>query len=69
MNKSYIEHAAFHYFECQECGFDSVQFADYSGSELCPLCLLDSGHRNVMTRRVAMDTDRPEGIDQRKVEL
>lgn len=61
-----VEQPAFHYFECLECGFDSVQPADYSGSENCPLCSMDSMQFNKMFRRVARDTDDPEGIDVRK---
>lgn len=61
------EQPDFHYFECAECGFDSIQRADFSGSEECPLCAGDSGHSNWMSRRVARDTDKPEGKDARKV--
>lgn len=55
------------YFECHECGFDSVQKADFKGSDECPLCAGDSGHSNTMRRRVARDTDKPEGHDARAV--
>lgn len=62
---TYIEQPSYHYFECKECGFDSVQQADFNGTEACPLCAGDSGHDVRMTRRVARDTDKPEGIDMR----
>lgn len=60
------EQPDFHYFECPECGFDSVQRADFSGSEACPLCAGDSGHDVGLRRRVARNTDKPEGRDARK---
>ena len=55
----------FLYFECPECGFDSVQKSDFRGSTACPLCAGDSGHDVGMTSRVARDTDKPEGRDAR----
>lgn len=55
----------FIYFECPECGFDSVQRAPFGGSDWCPLCAGDSGHEVEMKRRMAQDTDRPEGHDAR----
>ncbi len=55
----------FHYFECPDCGFDSVQAADFSGSETCPLCAGDCGHDVRMTRRPATPSDEPEGRDAR----
>lgn len=61
-----VEQPDFIYFECQECGFDSVQPADYKGSEECPLCAGDSGHSVIMPQRTARDTDDPEGFDARK---
>lgn len=61
-----IEQPDFHYFECRVCGFDSIQSADFTGSEWCPLCAGDSGHDVRMSRRVARDTDKPEGKDARK---
>lgn len=63
--KSYVEQPDFLYFECAECGFDSVQPSTYDGSEDCPLCAGDSGHSNIMTKRVARSTDDPEGVDAR----
>lgn len=59
------EQAGFHYFECPECGFDSVQLATFNGSEACPLCAGDSGHDVRMSRRIARETDKPEGKDAR----
>ena len=56
---------AFHFFECPECGFSSVQLLSFSGSELCPLCAGDA-HDVRMSRRIAMPTDKPEGYDARK---
>ena len=50
----------FHYLECRECGFSSVKKANFKGSAECPLCL------DIMPRRVAHSTDRPEGKDARK---
>lgn len=55
----------FLYFECPDCGFDSVQPVDFKGSYACPLCAGDSGHDVAMTRRVAQEDDRPEGYDAR----
>lgn len=60
------EQPDFHYFECPECGFSSVQKANFSGSEACPLCAGDSGHDVGMRRRICRTTDRPEGRDARK---
>lgn len=54
------------YFECTDCGFDSVQFSTFDGSETCPLCAGDSGHDVRMSRRTARDTDKTEGFDARK---
>lgn len=56
---------SFIYFECSECGFDSIQKADFKGSDICPVCDSDN-HFNQMTQRVCRDTDRPEGTDARK---
>lgn len=56
----------FIYFECSECGFDSVQRSDFKGSDICPMCDGDN-HFNQMTQRVCRDTDRPEGKDARKL--
>jgi predicted RNA-binding Zn-ribbon protein involved in translation (DUF1610 family) len=61
-----IEQPAFDYFECPECGFSSVQRADFSGHEDCPLCAGDSGHDVLMRRRTCLETDRPEGRDARE---
>lgn len=61
------EQPNFHYFECPDCGFDSVQTADFKGSEACPLCAGDSGHDVRMKRRVARATDKPEGADWRTI--
>lgn len=63
--QGYEEQPDFHYFECGECGFDSVQDDDFTGSENCPLCQSDNGHIVKMSRRVARTTDVPEGIDMR----
>lgn len=59
------EQLDFHYFECPECGFSSVQRADFSGREDCPLCAGDSGHDVLMNRRVCRATDKAEGKDAR----
>lgn len=61
-----INQPNFIYFECRECGFDSVQKADFKGSSICPLCAGDSGHIVEMRCRIARDTDRPEGHDARE---
>lgn len=53
------------YFECRECGFSSVQHKDFSGSTICPLCAGDSGRHVSMSRRSALETDKPEGFDAR----
>ena len=60
------EQPDFHYFECPECEFSSVQKADFAGTEWCPLCAGDSGHDVRMKRRVCLSTDEPEGKDARK---
>jgi hypothetical protein len=60
------EQPDFDYFECPECGLDSVQLASFTGSEACPLCAGDSGHDVLMYRRTARATDKPEGRDARK---
>lgn len=59
------EQPQFHYFACYECDFSSVQRADFAGSESCPLCSEDKGDDIRMGRRIARDTDRPEGYDAR----
>jgi len=56
----------FIYFECQDCGFDSVQRADFTGSYFCPLCAGDSGHDVEMKQRVCREDDTAEGFDARK---
>lgn len=60
------EQPGFDYFECPDCGFDSVQLSTFSGSYACPLCAGDSGHDVAMNRRTATDEDKPEGFDARK---
>lgn len=55
----------FIYFECRDCGFDSVQRSDFEGRRFCPLCEGDSGHFVEMTTRVCREDDRPEGFDAR----
>lgn len=60
------EQPDFIYFECQDCGFDSVQRADFKGSDYCPLCAGDNGRDVEMTMRVCNDEDKPEGFDARK---
>ncbi len=57
----------FHYFECPECEFSSIQKSDFSGNEACPLCAGDSGHHVLMHRRIAMNSDVAEGYDARNV--
>lgn len=56
----------FIYFECPDCGFDSVQRDDFDGRSDCPLCAGDSGRDVVMRKRPATDDDIPEGFDARK---
>ena len=68
LTNHYIPQPEYHYFECPECEFSSIQLADFSGNEECPLCAGDSGHSVLMTRREARSTDKPEGIDKRKAE-
>ena len=60
------EQPEFIYFECQDCGFDSIQRADFKGSYYCPLCAGDSGHDVRMTDRVCREEDTAEGFDARK---
>lgn len=54
------ETTGFDYFECPECGFSSVQSADFR------VCAGDSGHDVRMRRRPATADDSPEGFDARK---
>lgn len=60
------EQPSYHYFECPECEFSSVQLATFAGSEECPLCAGDSGHSVRMNRRICRSDDIPEGKDARK---
>lgn len=60
------EQPEFHFFECGECQFSSVQRADFQGSEYCPLCAGDTGRDVQMSRRNARTSDKPEGRDARK---
>jgi hypothetical protein len=60
------EQQAFLFFECAECQFSSVQHRPFMGSDTCPLCAGDSGHDVRMRRRVARESDKPEGRDARK---
>lgn len=62
----WVDQPDFLYFECPQCGFSSVQRADFSGSDLCPLCASDCGHEVSMRSRTCRDTDRPEGKDARR---
>lgn len=61
-----IEQPDFIYFECPECGFDSVQPKAFMGTTHCPLCAGDSGHDVGMQWRVCRETDKPEGRDARQ---
>lgn len=61
-----VDQPGFDYFECQDCGFDSVQISTFNGSYACPLCAGDSGHDVAMSRRAALTTDTVEGFDARK---
>lgn len=61
------EQPAFHYFECNDCEFSSVQPTDFDDTESCPLCMGDNGHDVRMSRRIARDTDQPEGFDARSM--
>lgn len=60
------EQPGFIYFECPDCGFDSIQRSDFSGSYYCPLCAGDSGHDVRMSSRVCRADDTAEGFDARK---
>lgn len=60
------EEEGFTYFECPECGFDSVQPKINTASLWCPLCAGDSNHDVLMRQRVCRTTDKPEGRDARK---
>lgn len=59
------EQTDFIYFECPECGFDSVQRSDFKGGSACPLCAGDSDHDVGMRSRVCRSDDKPEGRDAR----
>lgn len=60
-----MEQPDYIYFECPDCGFDSVQLATFTGSVLCPHCAGDCGHDVTMRERVCLSTDKPEGRDAR----
>jgi hypothetical protein len=60
----YVEQSEFIYFECRECGFDSVQPHDFNGSTICPHCD-EMGRGNSMSSRICRSTDKPEGKDAR----
>ena len=60
------EQHGFTYYECQDCGFDTVQPAQVPGPFYCPLCAEDNGRDVRMSGRPALDTDAPEGRDARK---
>lgn len=55
----------FQYFECRDCGFDSVRRSADTDLRECPLCAWDTGRLVIMTSRVAETTDKPEGYDAR----
>lgn len=61
----------FIYFECPECGFDSMQRGDFKGGTACSLCAGDSGH-DVGMRSTYLDEASAavlpavEGFDARK---
>ncbi len=63
-----MEQPDFLYHECPSCEFSAVTRADYAGPGLCPLCAEDNGRDVAMRRRIARDTDRPEGRDARKAD-
>src|SRR4029077_19430983 len=65
MRMTETEKHYFDYFECPECGFDSVQLASFNGSENCPQCAGDTGRDVAMRRRPARASDHPEGRDAR----
>lgn len=60
-----IEQPDYIYFECPECGFDSIQKADFDGDDRCPMCEGDSGHVVHMRQRICRDRDQAEGFDAR----
>lgn len=60
----YVDQPDFIYFECKECGFDSVQQASFIGEDWCPMCASDN-HDTRMAQRVCRNTDKPEGTDAR----
>jgi hypothetical protein len=62
----HIEQPGFDYFECRECGFDSVQLSSFTGSDTCPMCAGDCGRDIGMHRRTCLTTDKPEGKDARE---
>lgn len=66
MEDSMTNQPDFIYFECRECGFNSVQPKAFKGSDMCPLCAEDCGRDVAMSQRVSRYTDKPEGRDARK---
>jgi rubredoxin len=55
----------FDYFECPQCGFDSVQLATFMGPETCPMCEFEGETIVRMERRPARAADDPVGRDVR----
>lgn len=64
-----MEQPRFVYFECPDCGFDSVlhQTTADGTPGYCPICAEDNGRDVRMRRRVADSDDKPEGRDARLV--
>lgn len=65
MTDSCVEQSDFLYFECSECGFDSVQKRTFNGDDTCPVCDGDNNRYVPMRVRVCRSTDKPEGRDAR----
>jgi hypothetical protein len=53
------------FWQCPECGWDTVLRNGKDGVGSCPLCMSDKGRYVRLRSRPAMDTDQPEGPDER----
>lgn len=64
------EQPGFTYWECRECGFDSVTsdaIVNPKSEQCCPLCAGDNGRDVVMSGRAATTEDiNVEGRDARR---
>lgn len=55
----------FLYWQCPDCGWDTVLHDDKRVTN-CPLCESDSGRHVILRWRQATSDDHPEGPDERR---